>query len=160
MSNKLYEKFGAVSTPIEYDREVLKKIESILRIYDFLRHDTSHQFIINKTQINLSHLVSQVAEKPRECDGLRDLIENFFVISMKKMIEECSYALDSNTPLFLLNKDVVLEKFHSILKDRMENNVSVNDVAHIARSVIAKDRRIIHQEINLQINKEIQKIAP
>ena len=27
MSNRLYDKFGGVPTPMEYDREVLKKIE-------------------------------------------------------------------------------------------------------------------------------------
>lgn len=37
ISNKLYEKFSTVETPIEYDREVFKKIEAILRLYDALR---------------------------------------------------------------------------------------------------------------------------
>lgn len=144
ISNKLYEKFGAVPTPTEYDREILKRIETILRVYDLLRHDSSFSFVISRTQINLSHILAEVVENRCECKGLRDLLENCFVISMRKFIDETSYALESNTPLFLCNKELVLEKFHSILKDRMENNLTPKDIIDIARSVIAKDRRVIH----------------
>ena len=77
------------------------------------------------------------------------MIESFFVISMKKLVDESTFALNSHTPLFLSNKDVVLEKFHSILKDKMDNTLTIEDVAHIVRSVVAKDRRIIHQEFHI-----------
>lgn len=72
---------------------------------------------------------------------------------MVKIKEEVTFALEGNTPLFILNKDVVLDKFHSILKDRVENNPNSHDIAHIARSIIAKDRKILHQEIYLEINQ-------
>jgi hypothetical protein len=160
LSNRLYDRFGGVSTPIEYDREVLKKIESILRVYDFLRHDSSWSFLISKTQFNLATILREVGQQRRECHGIKDLIESFFVLAIKKIMDEAQYALDNNTPLFLCNKDVVLEKFHSILKDRMENNLTSQDVAHIARSVISKDRRVVYQEIYIQINTELEKIAP
>ena len=49
ISNQLFDRFGGISTPIEYDREVLKKIEAILRVYDTMRHDNSWAFLIGKT---------------------------------------------------------------------------------------------------------------
>lgn len=39
MSNDLLTKFASRKTPQEYDREVIKKIDQILRVYELLKYD-------------------------------------------------------------------------------------------------------------------------
>lgn len=86
ISNLFVEKFMARATPLEYDREVLKKVEAILRLYDIMRSDQSFSLLISITKFDLSVLLQKICDnKLNEPLGLQELIEYYLVISMKNI---------------------------------------------------------------------------
>lgn len=62
VSNQLVDKFARKVTPVEYDREILKKIETILRLYDYLKQDQSFSFIIKTTKFDLSLVLQMICD--------------------------------------------------------------------------------------------------
>lgn len=108
MSQELYERFGAKRTPMEFDREVIKKIDQILRVYEQLKYDQGWNFVISITKFNLEDLLERVCNNElTQFNRLDDLIENMFLISMKP-IKDATIR----EPTFNANKDISLAKYN------------------------------------------------
>ncbi|CAK81341.1 unnamed protein product (macronuclear) [Paramecium tetraurelia] len=159
MSNDLVTKFASRKTPQEYDREVIKKIDQILRVYELLKYDQGWHFIINITKFNLEDLLERVCNNElTQFQKIDELIESMFLISMKQIKDATEH--ENTSPLFVFNKDVVLSKFHQIINDRSDPQMSTDDLYYVSKTVCMRDRRIIYNEFYNQINKELKEIAP
>ncbi|CAD8110125.1 unnamed protein product [Paramecium primaurelia] len=159
MSNDLVTKFASRKTPQEYDREVIKKIDQILRVYELLKYDQGWHFIINITKFNLEDLLEKVCNNDlTKFSTIDELIESMFLISIKQIKDATEH--ENTSPLFVFNKDVVLSKFHSIINDRTDPQMSTDDLYYVSKTVCMRDRRIIYNEFYNQINKELKEIAP
>ncbi|CAD8209650.1 unnamed protein product [Paramecium octaurelia] len=159
MSNDLVSKFASRTTPQEYDREVIRKIDQILRIYELLKYEYGWHFLINITKFNLEDLLERLCNnEPTQFQKIDELIESMFIISMKKIKDVMEH--ESTSPLFVFNKNAVLSRFHSIINDRQDPQMSTDDLYYISKTVCMRDRRIIYKEFCDQINQELKEIAP
>ncbi|CAK81271.1 unnamed protein product (macronuclear) [Paramecium tetraurelia] len=159
MSNDFVTKFASRTNPQAYDREVIKIIDQILRIYELQKYDHGWHFIINITKFNLEDVLERACNnEPTQFQKIDELIESMFIISMKQVKDATEH--ENTSPLFVFNKDAVLSRFHSIINDRSDPQISINDLYYISKTVCMRDRRIIYNEFYDQINKELKEIAP
>ncbi|CAD8101694.1 unnamed protein product [Paramecium primaurelia] len=143
----------------EIDREILRKVDQILRVYELFRSDQAWNFLINITKFNLEQLLENTCNnKLQDIQSIDELLESQFIISIQ-LIQ--SAILKNNTNfLNIFNKEDIINKFHQIINDLDDYQIKIDDIQYICQIVCQRDRRIIYNDFHQQITYNLNELAP
>ncbi|CAD8119265.1 unnamed protein product [Paramecium sonneborni] len=143
----------------EIDREILRKVDQILRVYELFRSDQGQNCFINITKFNLEQLLDSTCNNQlQDIQSIEQLIESQLIISIQ-LIQ--SVVLKNNTNfLNIFSKEEILTKFYSTLSDADEKQITIDDIYNICRIVCQRDRKIIYNDFHHQISQNLNELAP
>ncbi|KAL4438262.1 hypothetical protein ABPG74_009685 [Tetrahymena malaccensis] len=144
ISNKLNDLFVARENSTYYDAQIIRSIETIIKLYSFLKSDLNT--ILNKSILKCGKILEACTYFFENGEGLKTInFADYIQLDVASLISQYSDEFDRTYPVLLNKKQIVTEKFHDILKDKSTQNQF--DLKQLVRSVFQRERRKLYRTI-------------
>ncbi|KAL4485472.1 hypothetical protein ABPG72_008340 [Tetrahymena utriculariae] len=144
ISNKLNDLFVARENSTYYDAQIIRSIETIIKLYSFLKSDLNT--ILNKSILKCGKILEACTYFYENGEGLKTInFADYIQLDVASLISQYSEEFDRTYPVLLNKKQIVTEKFHDILKDKSTQNQF--DLKQLVRSVFQRERRKLYRTI-------------